>query len=225
MTPSLLLPFGSLKSMTLSSKNRLILFTRYPEAGKTKTRLIPYLGAERAAHLQRQMTEHIVATTRPLRVKGSLSMEVHFSGGALEQMQDWLGAELTYRPQCEGDLGYRLQAAIADGFRMGWERIAIIGADCPEISPHHLEQTFHQLESHDVVLGPAQDGGYYLVGVSRVCAELFQGIAWGTGQVFEQTVAIAKRLNLSLTTLETLRDVDRPEDIAVFEQLPAFAAF
>ena len=210
------------KLVTLSSqshlKNRLIVFTRYPEAGKTKTRLIPHLGAKKAADLQRQMTEYIVGRTRSLRVKGSLSLEIHFSGGSLLQMQDWLGAELAYRPQPEGDLGQRLQKAFSNSFQKGLERIVVIGSDCPEIDSHHLEQAFHQLTHHDVVLGPAEDGGYYLVGISRVCAQLFQGIAWGTGQVFAQTAAIATQLGLSLATLETLRDVDRPEDIAIFEQ-------
>lgn len=205
--------------MTSSHKNRLVLFTRYPEAGKTKTRLIPYLGAEKAADLQRRMTEHLVSVTRPLRVKGNLSMEIHFSGGSLRQMQNWLGAELVYQVQPSGDLGDRLRCTFEQGFQIGLERIVVIGSDCPEINSHHLEQAFHQLQYHDVVLGPAQDGGYYLVGLSRVCAELFQGIAWGTGHVFMQTIAIANRLGLSLAKLETLCDVDRPEDISIFERV------
>lgn len=204
--------------MTLSSKNRLVLFTRYPEAGKTKTRLIPYLGAEQAADLQRQMTEYIVATTRPLSARGTLSMEVHYSGGSLKQMQSWLGTVLTYRSQSGGDLGCRLQRAFAQGFEAQVERMVVIGSDCPDVGAHHLEQAFHHLGHHDLVLGPAADGGYYLVGLSRKCADLFRGIAWGTEQVFAQTVAIAHRLNLSLTTLETLRDVDRPEDVGLFRQ-------
>lgn len=206
---------------SLNSLNRLILFTRYPEAGKTKTRLIPYLGAEKAADLQRQMTEHILAMTQPLQTTGALSLEIHYSGGGLRQMQSWLGTLLTYRPQPSGDLGHRLHQAFDHNFRAGVERIVVIGSDCPAIKPYHLQQAFQQLSSHDVVLGPADDGGYYLVGLSRSCAELFQGIAWGTGQVFTQTAAIATRLNLSLTTLETLRDIDRPEDVQLFEQ--AFA--
>ncbi|MGF1524913.1 MAG: TIGR04282 family arsenosugar biosynthesis glycosyltransferase [Leptolyngbyaceae cyanobacterium] len=206
-----------------SLKNRLIIFTRYPEAGKTKTRLIPHLGAEQAADLQRRMTEHIVGITRPLRVKGSLSVEIHFSGGSLEQMQDWLGPELTYQPQPSGDLGRRLQHTFASGLQAGFERVVVIGSDCPEICSHHLEQALRQLHRHDIVLGPAVDGGYYLVGISRACTELFEGIAWGTEKVFAQTVAIANRLGCSLATLETLRDVDRPEDIAIFEHVSGTA--
>lgn len=153
--------------------------------------------------------------TAPLHVEGKMAIEIHFSGGSLLQMQHWLGPQLAYHPQSGGGLGHRLNDAFVQGFQAGLERIVIIGSDCPEIDATHLEQAFCQLHSHDVVLGPAQDGGYYLVGLRRACAELFQGITWGTEQVFKQTVAIATQLGLSLATLETLRDVDRPEDIAI----------
>lgn len=205
--------------MNLSAQNRLILFTRYPIAGQTKTRLIPYLGAEQAADLQRKMTEFIVDTTRPLQIRDRLSLEVHFAGGSLRQMQRWLGPKLAYRPQQGCNLGDRLHHAFSQGFQADAERIVVIGSDCPAISAHHLEQAFHQLKSHDLVLGPAQDGGYYLVGLSRSCAELFQNIAWGTERVFNQTAKTATQLNLSWTTLETLCDVDRPEDLATFAPL------
>ncbi|MGD1906975.1 MAG: TIGR04282 family arsenosugar biosynthesis glycosyltransferase [Leptolyngbyaceae cyanobacterium] len=189
--------------MNLSAQNRLILFTRYPIAGQTKTRLIPYLGAEQAADLQRKMTEFIVDTTRPLQIRDRLSLEVHFAGGSLRQMQRWLGPKLAYRPQQGCNLGDRLHHAFSQGFQADAERIVVIGSDCPAISAHHLEQAFHQLKSHDLVLGPAQDGGYYLVGLSRSCAELFQNIAWGTERVFNQTAKTATQHHLSRTTLET----------------------
>ncbi|MEM9009217.1 MAG: TIGR04282 family arsenosugar biosynthesis glycosyltransferase [Cyanobacteria bacterium P01_F01_bin.86] len=225
---SLIFPNSGAKPVTSHSpshsQNCLIVFTRYPEAGKTKTRLIPYLGAEKAADLQRQMTEHIVGITRPLRVKGRLSLEIHFAGGSVEQMHNWLGTELTYQLQPHGDLGQRLQQTFEQRFQAGLQRVVVIGADCPEISAHHLEQAFHQLQTHDVVLGPAQDGGYYLVGLSRICAPVFQGIPWGTEHVFAHTQAIATRLGLSLATLATLRDVDRPEDIPIFERATARTA-
>ncbi|MDA0269192.1 MAG: TIGR04282 family arsenosugar biosynthesis glycosyltransferase [Cyanobacteria bacterium] len=205
--------------MTSPAKDHLILFTRYPVVGKTKTRLIPYLGAEKAADLQRQMTEYIVGTLHPLRSRGRLSMAVHFTGGSLGEMQGWLGPQLTYRPQRGPGLGQRLHHAFEQGFWADFERIVVIGSDCPAISAHHLEQAFHQLKNHDLVLGPAQDGGYYLVGLSRGCGELFQNIAWGTEQVFAQTVAIAAQLNLSMATLEMLQDVDRLEDLPTFPPL------
>ncbi|MDA0673509.1 MAG: TIGR04282 family arsenosugar biosynthesis glycosyltransferase [Cyanobacteria bacterium] len=202
--------------MTSSAKNCLILFTRYPIVGTTKTRLIPHLGAEQAADLQRQMTEYMVDMTSPLRRSDRCTMAVYFTDSSLSQMQAWLGPQLTYRPQQGRDLGQRLHHAFSHSFGAGFERVVVTGSDCPAITPDHVEQAFHQLGNHDLVLGPALDGGYYLVGLSRRCAELFQGITWGSDQVFAQTVAIAQRLNLAWTALEPLRDIDRPEDLTTF---------
>lgn len=216
-------PLMNAGSVSPSSKNQLVVLTRYPEVGTTKTRLIPRLGAERAADLQRQMTEYVINSIRPLQQQVALSMEVHFSGGSLQQMQNWLGRELTYCPQISGDLGQRLQQIFGHGFQHGLERIVIIGADCPQITAAHLRQAFHQLHRHDAVLGPAEDGGYYLVGLSRTCAPLFHNIAWGTERVLEQTLAAAANHHVSSALLETLCDVDRPEDMRVLEHLTDFA--
>ncbi|MEM9163195.1 MAG: TIGR04282 family arsenosugar biosynthesis glycosyltransferase [Cyanobacteria bacterium P01_F01_bin.4] len=205
------------------TRSRLILFTRYPEAGKTKTRLIPHLGEEQAACLQRQMTEHIVTEMQQVSVNCAPSLEVHFAGGSHDQMATWLGDHLCYLPQASGDLGMRMSQAFSQGFQDGMQRVVMIGADCPNITSNLLAQAFQSLESFDVVLGPALDGGYYLIGLSEACrdayAGLFQGIDWGTSQVFEQTVAIAHRLSLSFTALQPLSDIDRPEDLAIWEKI------
>ncbi|ESA36786.1 hypothetical protein N836_05985 [Leptolyngbya sp. Heron Island J] len=195
-----------------------MLFTRYPEAGNTKTRLIPHLGAERAAELQRWMTASMAREMAELCPE--IDRQIHFSGGGLSQMQAWLGRQFNYLPQFAGGLGHRLHQAFMANFRSGMEAVVAIGADCPELSSCHLEQAFKQLQTHDVVLGPAADGGYYLIGLSRPQAQLFENIPWGTGEVFERTVAIATQLNLSIATLEQLRDVDRPEDLALLKQMP-----
>lgn len=196
----------------------VMLFTRYPEAGNTKTRLIPYLGAVRAAELQRWMT---AAMAREMAVLGlDIDRQVHFSGGDLPQMQTWLGGQFNYRPQAAGGLGHRLQQAFRTNFEAGMETVVAIGADCPQLSADHFEQAFQQLQTHDVVLGPAVDGGYYLIGLRAYQAQLFEEIPWGTGTVFERTVAIASHLNLSIATLEELRDVDRPEDLDWLKQIP-----
>ena len=184
--------------------------------GSTKTRLIPHLGAEQAADLQRQMTEYMVEMTHPFRCSDRCAMAVYFTDSSRSQMQDWLGQPLTYRPQQGRNLGQRLHHALSQSFESGFERIVVIGSDCPAITADHLEQAFQQLSSHDLVLGPALDGGYYLIGLSRSCAELFQGITWGSDQVFAQTMAIAQRLNLAWTALEPLCDIDCPEDLATF---------
>ncbi|MEL6137637.1 MAG: TIGR04282 family arsenosugar biosynthesis glycosyltransferase [Cyanobacteria bacterium J06628_6] len=189
----------------------LILFTRYPEPGTTKTRLIPRLGAVRAAQLQRQMTEHMVREIGSIRAR--ISLEIHFSGGCLDRMKNWLGRHLTYRSQSPGGLGQSLHQAFSRQFESGKTGVVVIGSDCPDISAAHLEEAFRRLQTHDVVLGPAEDGGYYLIGLRQAQAELFKGISWGTAAVFEQTREIATRLNLSIATLEQLSDVDRPEDL------------
>ncbi|MEM1252256.1 MAG: TIGR04282 family arsenosugar biosynthesis glycosyltransferase [Cyanobacteria bacterium P01_H01_bin.21] len=196
----------------------LMLFTRYPEAGNTKTRLIPHLGAVRAAELQRWMTASMAREMAALHP--DIDRQIHFSGGGLLQMQAWLGRQFTYLPQFAGGLGNRLHQAFVGNFRSGMDAVVAIGADCPQLSARHFEQAFKQLKTHDVVLGPAADGGYYLIGLNRPQSKLFEDIPWGTGDVFEQTVAIANSLNLSIATLEQLRDVDRPEDLELLTQIP-----
>lgn len=197
--------------------NALVMFTRYPKAGQAKTRLIPHLGATAAASLQRRMTEHIVETIRPLHKRRTLSLEIQFTGGTLAEMQAWLGKDWRYQPQSKGNLGQRLTTAFDRHFDQQFQRVVAIGADCPAIAADHVCQAFDALQTQDVVLGPAHDGGYYLVGLRQSRPALFDGIAWGTPQVFEQTIAISDRLNLSVATLETLRDIDRPEDLLLLQ--------
>lgn len=202
------------------AKERLIVFTRYPEQGKTKTRLIPALGAKGAAILQCQMTEYTLSKVRQLQSERPLSVEVRFAGGNLSLMQDWLGSDIIYQPQGEGDLGSRMERALSFAFRSGIDCGVIIGTDCPGLNAHLMGCAFHQLHlSHDLVLGPAIDGGYYLIGLRYFISELFTGINWGTAEVLQQTVDIAKKLNLSIAYLPPLADVDRPEDLPVWEQI------
>ena len=199
--------------------DRLIVFTRYPEPGKAKTRLIPTLGAEAAAAIHRQMTEHTLAQAKPLQQQRSLSVEVWFAGGDRAQMQNWLGADRLYQPQPDGDLGDRMAKAFQTSFDNGVKAAIIIGTDCPELTDALLVEAFQALQQTDLVLGPATDGGYYLIGLRRLVPELFEAIAWSTDRVFQQTVDIASKLNLSLTTLLTLTDVDRPDDLPVWERV------
>ncbi len=209
------------------SLNRLIVFTRYPVPGQTKTRLIPALGAEGAATLQRQMTEHTLLAVQNLLVDSSISAEIRYtirtSGCSSEQdqlalMQAWLGTAWHYQPQGDGDLGDRMAQGFASAFTAGAQRIVTIGIDCPELNAARMRQAFQALQTHDLVLGPATDGGYYLIGLSRFIPELFVDVDWGTGAVLPQTVAIAQSLNLSIAYLDLLTDVDHPEDLMVWER-------
>jgi hypothetical protein len=198
---------------------RLIVFTRYPEPGKTKTRLIPALGAEGATQLQRQMTNHTIAQVRELAGQCPLSVEVRYAGGDRSSMQTWLGADLDHQPQGEGDLGARMANAFQTAFAQGIERAVTIGTDCPDLNASLLTQAFEALRHHDLVLGPATDGGYYLIGLRRLVPELFVGVDWGTETVFRQTVEKAEALGLAIAYLAPLTDVDRPEDLGIWERV------
>ncbi|MEP0857417.1 TIGR04282 family arsenosugar biosynthesis glycosyltransferase [Trichocoleus sp. DQ-U1] len=192
----------------------LIVFTRYPEPGKAKTRLIPALGEEGASNLHRQMTEHTLSQVRELQSARATRVEVYFTGGDQQLMEDWLGADIIYQPQGEGDLGQRMKSAFQTAFAAGMEGVAIVGTDCPGLDAKIMAQAFEQLNGHNLVLGPAMDGGYYLIGLRRMIPELFEEINWGTSEVREKTVAIAISLGLAVAYLPPLFDVDRPEDLA-----------
>jgi len=204
-------------------QRQLILFTRYPEAGTTKTRMIPELGAAGAAELQRQMTEHIRSRVENLRKLHPLAVEIRYEGGGEKQMAKWLGSEFSYCRQGRGDIGQRMGRALKDAFLRGYETVVIIGSDIPDITTNIMQKAFAALNQKDLVLGPAADGGYYLIGVHRKTfrhwdPRLFNDIDWGTARVLPQTLGIARKLGLSYELLDTLRDVDRPEDLSVWYQ-------
>ncbi len=200
------------------AKECLIVFTRYPEPGKTKTRLIPALGAEGAATLQRQMTEQKLVEVNKLQAFYPIAVEIHFAGGNEQLMQEWLGSNLIYRQQSEGDIGCRMAAAFQASFTAGMDRVALIGIDCPDLNAQLMAEAFQALREHDLVLGPALDGGYYLIGLRRLIPQLFSGIRWSTAEVLPQTLTIAQRLELVVAKLRCLSDVDCPEDLSVWKQ-------
>ena len=209
--------------MSASSRKRLIIFTRYPEPGTTKSRMIPALGAEGAADLQRRMTDHLVAKVKTLMEQQSLTGEIRFDGGSERLMRDWLGPSFTYRRQGRGNIGGRMERALVDGFQSGFTSIVIIGSDIPDISNAIIDRAFQELEKTNLVLGPAGDGGYYLIGFRKTGAdqaypELFEGISWGTNRVLSQTIAAANHLGIGYALLDTLKDVDRPEDLIIWER-------
>ncbi len=203
-------------------RERLVVFSRFPEPGKTKTRLIPALGAGGAAELQRRMAEHTLRRARHLAAGRGVSLEVRFDGGSRGLMQRWLGADLAYRLQGAGDLGERMARALRDAFRAGVQAAVIVGTDCPGLSVDIMETAFDALTENDLVLGPATDGGYYLIGLRGTASEvalrrIFEGVKWGTSEVLDRTLGIAGEIGISSRLLPPLDDVDRPEDLAAVE--------
>jgi rSAM/selenodomain-associated transferase 1 len=201
----------------MGNKQTLIIFTRYPEAGKTKTRLIPVLGAKGAADFHKKMTEETLKKALQLATKISVNIEVHFCGGNQQLMLEWLGKDLIFREQVEGDLGLKMQAAFAQVFQQNNnQKVIIIGTDCPNLNELILKKAFASLENNDLVIGPATDGGYYLIGLNRLIVDLFININWGTSEVLKTTEKIAHKLCLKISKLPVLNDIDNPEDLQLF---------
>ncbi|GAC1468967.1 MAG: hypothetical protein NVSMB9_12200 [Isosphaeraceae bacterium] len=200
---------------------RLIVFTRFPEPGKAKTRLIAHLGAAGAADLQRRLTAHTLASALVLLERAGVGIEVRFDGGSETAMRAYFGDGVSYRPQGAGDLGERMARSVAVALNEGASRVVLIGSDCPGITPDLLERAFTSLvEDPDrVVLGPALDGGYYLIGLGRERPELFREISWGSDRVLNQTETVARSAGIPLVFLEPLADVDRPEDLHVWDSI------
>jgi rSAM/selenodomain-associated transferase 1 len=194
-------------------QERLIVFTRYPEPGTTKTRLAGLLGDHEAAAVQKKLTEHTMLQARKLMEVYPVTITIYFHGGSREKMQQWLGGDFFYREQGRGDLGQRMAHAFADAFKQKYHRIVIIGTDCPDLKAGHMKEAFASLRRNDLVMGPATDGGYYLIGLSRTESSLFENISWGTETVLAETLKIAAEKGLSTDLLEILSDVDRPEDL------------
>lgn len=195
------------------------MFTRYPVPGKAKTRLIPAIGAEAAARLHQQMAEHTLSQAQQWRSTPSRTIEVWFTGGNLTEMQTWLGEDLHYQIQPEGDLGDRLVYGFQSAFDRAIESVVVIGTDCPQLDTAILNQAFLELQNADLVLGPAKDGGYYLIGLRQLYSELFANIPWSTADVLDSTTQQAANLGLTWFYLPVLADVDFPEDLAIWESV------
>lgn len=196
----------------MNPSHHLLIFTRYPEAGKTKTRLIPLLGAKGAADLHRTLTEQTVNMVKRQQQTTPIKITIYFSGGNQALMQNWLGTGLEYYPQSQGDLGQKMQQAVLRSFSQGASRVILIGTDCPDLTGAILATAFQFLENVDIVIGPAQDGGYYLLGLRYPIPELFEHIDWGTERVLAQTQANITQKHYKTYYLPVLSDIDRPED-------------
>jgi len=200
------------------SRSRLIVITKYPEPGRVKTRLKAALGDERAAFLHREMVEHALEWASAWSGNTRVALEVRIDGATEEQFREWLGSGPEYITQGAGDLGARMSRSFDDGFRRGDNRIVLIGTDSPQLTPAHIQLAFERLLHHDLVLLPATDGGYGLIGLRSVAPELFRDIAWGTGEVLGATIERAAGMGLSVSMLKPLGDVDTPEDLTLWDR-------
>ncbi len=187
----------------------LLIFARNPEKGKVKTRLARTVGEENALQVYLELMEHTARTVRPLEV----DKVVHYSGFLTGN--DPLNRSFLYKQlQVEGDLGERMASAFWNAFSNGYERVVIIGTDCYELSTDILRQAFKALRNdQDVVMGPAADGGYYLMGMTHYIDRLFRNKTWGSSDVLLDSLVDLRELDLQYHLLPTLNDVDEEVDL------------
>jgi rSAM/selenodomain-associated transferase 1 len=188
----------------------LIIFTRAPELGYVKTRLAAELGAGAALSIYRMLAQRVISAVRGA---GSYSLRVVYTPPRAEStMREWLGPSMDLQAQAPGDLGERMAAAIADATSAGAERVVVIGTDCPDVTADVVKEAFTLLDAADVVLGPASDGGYYLIGMSRIHSPLFAGVPWSSPDTLRVTLERARACGLSVALLEERRDIDTAAD-------------
>lgn len=186
----------------------MIIFVKAPRPGSVKTRIAKTTGPDRACTIYRELVGVVLE-----RCSSIQNVELWYSpADALDEIKPWLRESWKGQEQGTGDLGLRLERAFASAFASGAERVVIIGSDCPEIRSGDVRQAWKELKSHDVVIGPAVDGGYWLIGLKVTHAELFREIPWSSDQVLAQTLARARSLGLRIQLLRILSDVDTEED-------------
>ena len=190
----------------------LILFARYPEAGKVKTRLAATVGAQAAAEFYRACAEHVFAETA--NVGAHTTRYLFYSEHEdAERMRQWAGPQFEYREQCGDDLGKRMKNAFESMFTAGMTNVIIIGTDAPDVSAVMIYDALIKLDSAALVIGPARDGGYYLLGMKQLYPELFEDVHWGAGQVLSETMNKAAAKGLSVITLTPCYDIDTLDDL------------
>lgn len=192
--------------------NCILLFVKSPTAGKVKTRLAAEIGDDAALGIYRCFVQDLLSMVKNLDV--GLRLLFH-PPEAMSQVQRWLGDRHSYRPQRGDDLGARLKNAFAGAFEEGFSKVVAIGSDSPDLPEEFLREAFDKLESHDAVIGPASDGGYYLIGFSEdsFVTEAFDDIAWSTSTVYDQTRERLRAKGLKVRLLPLWHDVDTRADL------------
>jgi rSAM/selenodomain-associated transferase 1 len=196
----------------MNHKNCLLLFVKSPIKGQVKTRLAAETGGDFAVELYKCFVEDIISLADNL----DAHLEVCFCpANRKTTFSEWLGEQHCYRAQTGNNLGERLKNAFENAFEEGFTNVVAIGSDSPDLPEEFLRLAFKELESHDAVIGPGSDGGYYLIGFSRASflPVTFDGIAWSTSAVCKQTVEILKRHKLKMYLLPEWHDVDTRSDL------------
>ena len=191
-------------------KNALLIFIKNPELGKVKTRLARTVGDERALQIYQALLGH----TRKIAMEIDADRLLFYSA-FVDQQDEWKADFFDKQIQVAGALGTRMAEAF-EGALKDHEAAVIIGSDCASLSVEIVDQAFDALKNHDFVIGPAEDGGYYLIGMKAASPWVFEGIEWSTETVFSETIKKIEAQGQSYALLPTLSDIDFEEDWAKY---------
>ncbi len=200
--------------MKAAYKKAIIIFAKYPAEGKVKTRLAKTLGNEFAAGFYKLCSEHTFAEVNRIATETNTGVYLFASAkDEIDKMKDWVSYNFILDYQRGTDLGERMYNAFAKVFDDGCKKTVIIGTDAPGIDSRLIKTAFEKLDYFDTVIGPSNDGGYYLLGLKENNPDLFEGIMWSTGEVFQKTVEKLDSGKKSFCLLDELTDIDTLEDL------------
>jgi rSAM/selenodomain-associated transferase 1 len=194
--------------MTMLSTTALVIFVRNPILGQVKTRLAKDIGDELALAIYLQLLQHTLEITRGLSFRKFI-----YYADEVSDYDLWSVPGYTKRKQHGNDLGERMLNSFKELFEQSFNRIIIIGSDCLQLQTENLQEAIALLESNVAVMGPASDGGYYLLGLTKLYPELFVNKPWSTDQVFAKTIDDFNNLGISYALLEELSDIDDITDL------------
>ena len=194
------------------SNSLIMVFVRNPELGRVKTRLAKTIGDQAALEIYEILSKHTAKIISEID-----SDKLIFYSEKIQDNDIWTVINCKKQIQTKGDLGEKMLDAFQYGFSLGYKKIIIIGSDLYSLRPKHIESAFEQLENYDVVIGPALDGGYYLLGLNSVIPEIFKQKQWSTSSILKDTLSDLKKFNVNL--LKPLNDIDTYEDLKKEPQL------
>lgn len=191
-----------------SSDIVLIVFTKNPEKGKVKTRLANTVGNKKAL----KVYQKLLRITKSVTDKLDVPRQIWYSR-FIDDDDIWSDNNYEKHLQKGDNLGLRMQHAFKKAFAEGYQKVVIIGSDCSALRSELIEQGFRALDNHQTVIGPARDGGYYLLGMTNFYPSLFEDKPWSTSSVFEETIRQFEQMNLSYKSLPVLNDIDTEADL------------
>lgn len=187
-----------------SARPHYLLFLKSPRAGTVKTRLAHDLGDQAACQVYRAIVAHTLS-----QIPHRDQIRIYFSpADAAQEMRSWLGPSLSYHPQVDGDLGTRIRKACTESFAAGASSVILLGGDCADLTTAHLAQAAALLAQKKPVIGPARDGGYWLLGITENHPGIFENIPWSSETVLQETLDSFSTLTLKPHKLDLLEDID-----------------